>query len=130
MVACPRTDTLKISQRRSVSLKVSSAPFSIGKSCHKPRGRPQWQWGPSGRYGLLLQVVLSTRHFHTVPGAHTTPGGMTLSSKPENKSLVDDASKETRSEGAISQAACPSEGHPQVANQECPFPSPAPKQRP
>lgn len=47
---------------------------------------------------LLLQAVLSKWHFHRMPGAHTTPGSMHPSTGTENKSRVDDASKETDQE--------------------------------
>lgn len=66
---------------------------------------------------LLPQAVLSKWDFHTVPGTHTTPGSRNLSTGTENKSLVDDASKETRPE-PIHQAACPSAGHVKAAAQE------------
>ena len=68
---------------------------------------------------LLLQAILSKWHFHSVPGAHTTPGSMHLSTGTENESLVHYASKETDQEKPINQAACPQEGHPRAADQEC-----------
>lgn len=78
IVACPRRDILKIPPKQSVPLKHFSDPFSTGRLCHNPRGRPEQRWKTATGTSLLLQAILS-KYFHTVPGAHTTPGGMNLS---------------------------------------------------
>lgn len=101
-----------------VSLKVSSDPFSTGKLCRKPRGRPQWRWKNSGRY-WPYQAALSVWYFHTVLGAHTTPGNASLSTRTENNSLVADVSKETRSGGAHQSDSIPVRGTPKKAGEEC-----------
>lgn len=55
----------------------------------------------------LLQAVLPEQvTFFSVPGARTVPGSMHLSTGAENKSLVNDASKETDRK-SISQTALP-----------------------
>lgn len=100
IVACPSRDLLKMSPKRSGLLKGFSDPVSTGRVCHNPRGRPEQRLKTATGTSRLLQAILNKWYFHTVPGAHTTPGGMNLSTGTQNKSLVHDASKETRPEGA------------------------------
>lgn len=125
----PKTDTLKVSQMQLVSLKVFSDPFSTGKLCCKPRGRPQWRWGNSGRY-CPSQALLSKWYFRTVLGAHTTPGRMILSLPGlKTKAWWLMHPRRCDQEEPISQTTFPSEGHPRKEMRYA-SPSPAPKPDP
>ena len=128
---CLRTGTLRISQMQCVSLKIFSDPSGKGNVCLKPCGWPQRRWRNSSRScpsspGSPEQVA-----FLSIPGAHTAPGSMHLSTGTENKSLVNDASKET-DQKSINQAArpAPSQSDLQGSRSEMPVPGPASKPGP
>lgn len=96
-MACPRTDPLKMSQMQGVPQTTWEVTVALEKR----------------RQVLPCQALLSKRYFHTVPGAHTTPGSMSLSPPGlKTKACWLMHPRRRHQEEPINPAAFPSEGHP------------------
>lgn len=81
---------------------------------------------------LLLQAIQSKWHFHGVPGAHTTPGSVHLSTGTENKSqsgCMMHPRKQIRRSLSIRQRM-PPRGTSKGSRSGMPVPGPTPKPGP